>query len=135
MDNPTDVLNRIANLEKRMSLLENTAKRGTDLGVNGKKESIKEFIISKKPSNDVQKTLAIAFYVEQYEGLQSFNVDDLGNGFRLAKEPVPQNLNDKVNMNIRKGHLMESKEKKDNKKAFTLTNSGEKYVENNFSEK
>ena len=79
---------------------------------------MKEFILLKKPSGDVQKTLAIASYLEKNEGMASFNVEDLAHYFQLAKEPTPQNLNDKINMNIKKGHIMEAKEKKENKKAF-----------------
>jgi len=97
-----------------------------------KKLSIKEFILSKKPKNDIQKTLAIGYYLEKYEGLSSFNVKDLEKGFHDAKESAPENINYKVIVNIQKGYVMESKEKKDNLKAWNLTNSGEKFLESNF---
>lgn len=97
-----------------------------------KKLSIKEFILSKNPKNDIQKTLAIAYYLEKNEGLSSFNAKDLEKGFHDAKESAPENINYKVIMNIQKGYMMESKEKKDNLKAWNLTNSGEKFVESNF---
>jgi hypothetical protein len=97
-----------------------------------KKLSIKEFILSKNPKNEIQKTLAIGYYLEKYEGLSSFNVKDLENGFHDAKESAPENINYKVIVNIQKGYIMESKEKKDNLKAWNLTNSGEKFVESNF---
>lgn len=97
-----------------------------------KKLSIKEFILSKNPTNDIQKTLAIGYYLEKYEGLSSFNVKDLEKGFHDAKESAPENINYKVIINIQKGYMMESKEKKDDLKAWNLTNSGEKLVENNF---
>jgi hypothetical protein len=97
-----------------------------------KKLSIKEFILSKNPKNDTQKTLAVAYYLEKYEGLPSFNVKDLERGFHEAKEIAPENINYKVIANIQKGFMMESKEKKDNLKAWNLTNSGEKFVESNF---
>lgn len=100
-----------------------------------KKLSIKEFLLSKKPGNDVQKTLTIGYHIEKYEGFPSFNIRDLEDGFRSAKEPVPENINDKVNMNIRKGHMMEAKEEKDNITAWVVTNSGEEYVESGFQRK
>jgi len=56
MANMTDILKRIADLEKRVATLENRPEKNTDQGISSKKESIKEFILSKKPSNDVQKT-------------------------------------------------------------------------------
>jgi len=97
-----------------------------------KKLSIKEFILSKNPKNDVEKTLAIGYYLEKYEGLSSFNVSDLEKGFHDAKESAPGNINLNVIRNIQKGYMMESKEKKDDLKAWNLTNTGEKCVESNF---
>lgn len=120
---------RIVTLEERLG-----AKEKSDTGTvsTGKKLAVKEFILLKKPSGDVQKTLAIAYYLEKNEGMESFNVEDLAHYFQLAKEPTPQNLNDKINMNIKKGHVMEAREKKENKKAWCLTSTGEKYLENEF---
>lgn len=96
--------------------------------------SIKEFILSKSPKYDVQKTLVIGYYLEKYDGLSSFNVKDIENAFRAAKETVPDNINYKIFKNIEKGYMMESKEKKDNLKSWTLTNSGEMFVESNLKE-
>ncbi|MEK7554551.1 MAG: hypothetical protein AAB518_01010 [Patescibacteria group bacterium] len=127
---------KVSSLEKRLSVLE--AKLGNSSSessvTNNKKLSIKEFIISKGPSGNVEKTLAIACYFEKYEGFGSINIEDLARGFQLAKEAIPTNINDKVNMNIKKGHMAEVKEKKDNKKAWIVTNSGEKFLDNGFKE-
>lgn len=94
-----------------------------------KKLSIKEFILLKTPADDAQRTLYIGYYLENYDGLSCFNSKDLEEGFRKAKERVPININDKVNLNIKKGYMMEASGKKDNLKAWTLTNSGQKEVE------
>jgi hypothetical protein len=61
--------------------------------------------------------------------MSQFNIKDLAECFRSAKEPAPANINDKVNSNIQKGYMMEEKEKKDKLTAWVLTNSGEKFVE------
>ena len=119
--------------EKRISKLE--AEPQAKVEPAAKKLSIKEFLLSKKPKDDVQKTLVIGYYFEKYEGFVSFHVGDLEDGFRSAKETVPQNINDKVNKNVRKGHMMEAKEKKENKMAWVLTNSGEKYVDSGSAKK
>ncbi len=124
---------KIEEHEERISKLEALSQKKPELIT--KKLSIKEFILSKKPQDDIQKTLAIGRYLERYEGFSSFNVPDLDKGFRDAKEPVPQNINDKANKNIAKGHMMEAKEKKDNITAWVLTNSGEEYVDSGFQEK
>ena len=97
-----------------------------------KKLSVKEFLRSKKPTSDVKKILAIGYYLEKYEGMSLFNVNDVNNGFRAGKEPIPSNTQAFINQNIKNGHIMECPEKKDKKKAYVLTNSGEEYVENEF---
>jgi len=97
-----------------------------------KKISIKEFILQKKPKNDIQKALAIGYYLEKYEDSTSFNAKDLEKGFRDAREKVPANVPDKIQKNIAKGHMMEAEKEKDGLKAYVLTSSGEKFVENDF---
>jgi len=68
--------------------------------------------------------------LENQEGLASFNVGDLDRVFRLAREKLPKNLNDAVNKNISRGLLMEAAERKDSRKAWHLTSTGERFVEN-----
>ena len=97
-----------------------------------KKVSIKEFILQKGPKSDVQKALAIGYFLEKYEGLAFFNVKDLEKGFRDAREKVPSNVADKILKNIAKGHMMKRGEEKDGFTAYVLTNSGEKFVDNRF---
>jgi hypothetical protein len=82
----------------------------------------------------VQKTLAIGYYLEKFRNLSSFNLNDLKNGFKEAKEKVPLNIPDKIQKNIAKGYMMEATAKKDGLKAYTLTGSGDKFVENGFKE-
>lgn len=139
MTNPKNIEERVSSLEQRVADLETQLSAGNPAGgqdsnTNGKKLSIKEFVLEKKPKGDVQKTLVISHYLEKYENMTSVNVDDLAKYFRLSKEPVPGNLNDKINMNIRKGHMTEAEEKKDNKKAWVVTNTGEQFVENGFQD-
>ena len=127
---------KVLDLETRVIALESLLCGGrSDTAVSpAKKLSVKEFILLKRPSGDVQKALSIAYYLEKNESMSSFNVEDLAHYFQLAKEPTPQNLNDKINMNIKKGHVMEAREKKENKKAWVITNTGEQIVESNFKE-
>lgn len=94
--------------------------------------SMKEFLISKKPKDDVQRTLVICYFLEKYKSMNSFNVKDIEDGFREAKERVPENVNYKVIKNIKSGYIMEAKEKKDKFKAWTLSNTGERFVENDL---
>jgi hypothetical protein len=122
-----DIMKKLENHERRISALEGTPVK--KMQAEGKKLSVKEFWLTKKPTDDVQGTLVIGYYLEHFELMDSFNRRDLADGFRSAKEPLPSNINDKVNMNIGKGYMMEAKEKKDKLKAWVLTNFGEKLVE------
>lgn len=125
--------------ETRISKLEGIVSgRTTKTGkhVQGRKKlSIKEFLRLKRPKTDVHRTLAIGYYLEKHDEMSSFNVDDVRDRFRAAKEPVPSNTQAFINQNIKNRHMMDSTEKKSGKKAYVLTNSGEEYVENGFKRK
>lgn len=125
------IIEKLEALEVRVTKLEHTDAPTGNAGTS-KKLSLREFMLSKKPTDDVKKTLTIGYFLEKFESMSSFNIGDLEAAFERAKEKKPSNMNDKVNMNIRNGHLEESSEKKDNRKAWYLTNSGEQFIENNF---
>lgn len=125
-----DIKKQLNNLEKRVSNLE--TKPSGKKGTSTKKLSIREFFISKKPKNGVDKTLVVGYYLENYQDFPSFNISDIEAGFRSAKEPPPGNINDTINKNIRKGFIMDAVEKKENKQAWVLTNLGLQYVENDL---
>ena len=127
-----DMIKKLEDHEKRISALEDMPAK--KMQAEGKKLSVKEFLLTKKPTDDVQRTLVIGYYLEHFESMDRFNAKDLAEGFRSAKEPTPANINDKVNSNIEKGRMMEDKEKKDKFKAWVLTNSGEKFVEEGLPE-
>ena len=124
-----DIMKILEDHENRIKALENKI-LGKDTPKLEKPISLKEFMLSKKPTSDVQKTLIIGYFLEKYEGFQCFNAQDIENGFRNCKEPVPNNINLCVIRNIEKGFMMESKEKKEETKSWILTNSGERAVEN-----
>lgn len=123
----SEVIRILEDHERRISALEGIP--STKTKIEGKKLSIKEFMLTKKPKGNVQKTLVIGYYLEHFDGMDRFNARDLAEGFRSAKEPLPANINDKANSNIENGHMMPVKEKKDKFKAWVLTNTGEKFVD------
>lgn len=117
-------------LEVRVATLEKYFERGTPVvAAPGKKESAKEFLLGKNVGSEAQKVLALAYFAERHERLTSFNVPDLETVFRAAREKLPKNLNDTVNKNVARGFLMEADRKKDSKKAWQLTATGERHVE------
>ncbi len=135
MDTQTlsEILNRLDKIEDRLKKLEDSGE--THVTKEKKNLSIREFFLLKNPTDEIQKTLAVCFYLENYGDLEYFNIKDIENGFRSAKEKLPKNINYNVFMNIKKGYMMEHNEKKENLKGWVLTNSGNAIVELNFKEK
>lgn len=126
-----EIKTKLVELEGRIAKLESVKERNPE---EIRKISINEFIRSKKPKNDVERTLAIGYYLEHNESMQNFNSVDIKNYFRKAKEKIPTNIPDKIQKSIKKGHIMDSEEMKNNRKAYILTNTGIYFVENNFKE-
>ncbi len=133
----TDLEQKINNLEERVSKLEQVIKVSvvSTATKNSKPLSVREFLSSKELDSDTQKTLAIAYFYEVRQGNGSFNTDDIKNGFRTAKLKLPSNINDRINQNIKSNYMMDADEKKDGKKAWVLTDTGEKEIENNIIHK
>jgi hypothetical protein len=129
--NTTDLAKRVEDLEKRVAKLERAAADVTaPRATTGKKLSAKEFLMGRRIGSETERALALAYFLEHVSGLPSFNVPELVEAFRSAKEKLPKNMNDAVNKNIARGFLMEAEAKKDSKKAWYLTATGERYVEN-----
>lgn len=134
--NPT-LEQRLSDLEARVAMLENVAP-SLDVARRAsvqKEMSAKEFLLTKTYKSDVEKTLLLAYYLEHMKGMLSFNINDVVGVFLSAKEKKPTNPSDAVAKNAARGFLMDASEKKDGKKAWTLTSTGEKYAEEQLTKK
>lgn len=135
-ENLTEIKEQLRGLAKRILVLEGFMSPGQEIikeQMRSKNLSLREFMNGKNPTNDVQRTLVIGYYLEHYKKMNSFNIKDIEGEFRSAKIVPPSNINDKVNMNIKNTHIMDDVEKKNGKKAWVLTDSGEKEVEKGFA--
>ncbi|MFX1504389.1 MAG: hypothetical protein ACFFDH_25745 [Promethearchaeota archaeon] len=103
-----------------------------DISITNKEMSIQEYLLSKKLNRDVDKTLAIGYFMEKYKNLKYYNIKDLEKYHKKAKEKMPKNLNFTIYSNVKKGFMMEVDEKKNNLKCWCLTQSGITFCENNF---
>jgi len=140
MKNSNQLNERLTKLEERVGILEQKLE-GMTLPEDRiepikklKPLSEKEFLLEKNPEDDVQKTFYLGSYLEDYKKVDSFTAEDLKNAFRSAREPVPSNINDKINKNVSKGLFMEV-DSKDGKKAWVLTATGEKLAKDNLNNK
>lgn len=129
--NLEEITRLIRSLEGRVDAIEKRfgSEGAADALKTKKTLSAKEFLMTKNIKTETQKVLALAYFLEHQNGLASYNVPDLQSAFRAARETLPKNMNDAVNKNIARGFLMEAKDKKDFKKAWQLTSTGEKFVD------
>lgn len=120
---------KIEELETRVTRLEQIIRQPVSMDKQKVKQiSAKEFLLQLSKLSGVQKTLALAYYLEIVLGQTPFTAAELERAFRDAREKAPSNINDMINKNISKGHLMEAKEGKSKVKAWLLTATGENLI-------
>lgn len=124
MDTSND---KVAELERRVEALERALNAHPAVVVRRTEKSIspKELLITRKPKSDVETTFFLAAYAELVEGVDSFTTDDIAKLYSVARLKLPANVNANINKNESKGLFRQADEKKDGKKAWTLTLSGE----------
>lgn len=132
IENFKEINQKLEDHEKRIIKLEKFIAKGFEDKKLEKKLSIREFLLTKKISTEVDKTLAIGYFMEKYTDLGFYNIKDFEKYFNKAKEKMPKNLNLAIYSNIKKGYISEVEEKKDNLKCWSLTKSGISFCENNF---
>ena len=118
--------------EERIKKLEVVEDHTQSLPGKPKEISLVEFVKEKNPTDDLQITLCIGSFLEQKEGVEFFTSKEIEEGFRKAKLKIPQNVTDKVNQCIKKGWVAENKEKRDGKKTFYSTISGQEKIDGDF---
>lgn len=110
--------------EKRSSLPPPTA---------GKSLSIREFVQRMDLKKHTDISLAFGYYLEKHQGVTEFTPADINNCYYEAKLEA-SNTSQMIIQNIKRGFLMASKKTGDKaKNRYTLTSSGEKFVESKLS--
>lgn len=130
--NEEEINRKIQELERRIQTLEGVGiqeGRATDAK---KSLSVKEFILSKEPKSDPQRTLTMGYYLEKMKGQEEFTTEEIEEAYRQAKESVSSNTSVSVARNVEKGYIMQGRANRNGKETWTLTNSGEKAVEAGF---
>jgi hypothetical protein len=95
----------------------------------GKSVSIREFIQQLDLKKHTDISLAFGYYLERHQGVTEFTPADINNCYYEAKLE-PSNTSQMIIQNIKRGYLMASKKKgEQGKNRYTLTSSGEKFVE------
>lgn len=131
------VEDRLTDLELRVIALEGKASRAPPLrpAVDSRKKSPREFLLSKAPKSDNDKTLVAGYFIEIVEGRESFDFDDVEQFYAQAKEAAPANRRDPPYQNVKKGYFREVGKRQVGKTArnrWALTNSGIARVDGGF---
>jgi hypothetical protein len=111
---------------KATAVAEPPAKNST---ASKKSISIREFIQRLEFKKHTDITLAFGYYLEHFGEASEFTPADINNCYYEAKLES-SNTSQMIIQNIKRGYLMPSKQKGDgSRKRYTLTSSGEKFVE------
>jgi hypothetical protein len=92
-------------------------------------ESIASFLNSKSFGNDVDLVMGVSYYLDCIEKNSSFTAKEVENKLSEARRGRPSNTSHCINLNIKKGFIGESSDKKDGKKAYRVLSEGIKWCE------
>ena len=92
--------------------------------------SLVEFLKSKGNTKKHTDIAAIfSYWLYHKEKMTSYNIDDIGKCYDEARIPKPKNLTDTMNKIQKKGYVKPAPQEKEGKKAWVITETGEKYIE------
>jgi len=94
---------------------------------------LSEFLAQLNITTHVDRVVAILYH-RYHSGDGLTTVEDFDEAYSDARVKAPQNFSDVLGQCIRRGYVVEAKEKKEGKKAWQITPSGEKFVEEELSE-
>ena len=89
---------------------------------------VSEFLAQRKISTETDRVVAILYH-QFHNGQESSTKAEILEAYSAARTRKPANLSDVIARCIRKGHIIEAPEKKESQKAWQITQSGEKYVD------
>jgi len=89
---------------------------------------VSEFLAQKNIKTHIDRVVAILDYYRR-SGEEPMTIAELEDAYSSIRMKQPRNFSDLLAQCIRKGHVVEAKNKKDGKKAWQITDTGERYVE------
>lgn len=90
--------------------------------------ALNEFLASRKPMSHGDRVLLVAYYYLHSKN-EPVTRADIGEAYTIARTPRPQNLSDIIGKCVSKGYLTEYPVGKEGKRAWQITQTGEKYLE------
>jgi hypothetical protein len=105
----------------------NAADAGGAKTAGGKKLSAGEFVKQSGVKNQIDRALVLGYYLEKYDNVASFTSGDLNEMGKTVKQPFA-NASDVVAKLTGRGMMMSAGDKEGHR-AYSLTASGEAFVE------
>lgn len=90
--------------------------------------SLREFLNDVAPSTNKERITAIAQYLYEAKGKESFSTEDIKSSFRAAREQLPKNLSRDLTTALAYGWIDEAGDKG----RYHVTSTGAKAVQNRF---
>ena len=107
--------------------------KARDIADTTKGLSAREFIQKLGFKRHTDRVAAFGYYLEHHSGKPEFTPADINNLYYEAKMET-SNTSQAIIQNIKRSHLMEAKtEKNSKKKRYTLTQTGEQFIENKLA--
>jgi hypothetical protein len=98
--------------------------------VEGMPPTLVEFLgVKGNPKKHTDIMAVFAYWLLKVEKMDSFNVNDVLACYDTTKKTKPKNPNQTINNNIGRKVFAEAKEKKDELKAWFITDTGQEHVE------
>ncbi|MEX0800231.1 MAG: hypothetical protein WD379_03320 [Dehalococcoidia bacterium] len=104
--------------------------RDLTAGLVAQKLSVGEFLAHFNPGSYLESTAAIAYYFLHNLQQEGVTRQEFLASFRTARLTPPKNISDVIAQCIRKGLLMDASERRNGQKAWAITQTGERLVEN-----
>ncbi len=135
---PKDPLNQIAFSEVLRILLQSFTQTSESTNDNSKaivkRMQISEFLAQTNIKTETDRVVAILYH-HFHNGQESSSRAEIIQAYNNARVRQPVNLSDVIARCIRKGHIIEASEPKEGQKVWQITQTGEKYIEENFINK
>lgn len=90
--------------------------------------ALNEFLASRRPAYHKDRILLVAYYYLHFKN-EPVTRSEIDEAYTLARMSRPQNLSDLIGKCVSNGCLMEYPDQKGGKRAWQITQTGEKYLE------
>jgi len=91
--------------------------------------TVSEFLAGAAPRNHVETVVLVAYHMCRSGDPAGMTIDELVAAYAQARLKKPSNPSDTLAKAIRKGYLIDAPQRKDGKKAWVITQTGDSFVE------